>query len=39
MNISKEYTMKAIEEVNSKKIDIRKTIEKAVEFEGEKGVA
>ena len=39
MNISKENTMKAIEEINSKRIDIRKTIEKAAEFEGEKGVA
>ena len=39
MNISKENIMKAIEEVNSKRIDIRKTIEKAAEFEGEKGVA
>lgn len=39
MNISKENTMKIIEEVNSRRIDIRKTIEKAAEFAGEKGLA
>ena len=39
MDISKENTLKIIDEVNSRRIDIRKTIEKAAEFQGEKGVA
>ena len=39
MNVSKESTLKIIEEVNSRRLDIRKTIEKAAEFQGEKGVA
>lgn len=39
MDISKESTLKIINEISSKRIDIRKTIEKAAEFQGEKGVA
>ena len=34
-----EDMLKIIEEVNNKKIDVKKTIEKAAEFKGEKGVA
>ena len=39
MEISKENTLKIIEEINSKRIDIRKTIEKAAEFEGERAIS
>ena len=39
MDVSREDILKIIDEVDSRRIDIRKTIEKAAEFEGEKGVA
>ena len=39
MEISKENTLKIIEEVNSRRIDIEKTIKRAAEFQGEKGLA
>ena len=39
MDVSKENTLKIIDEVNSKRVDIRKTIEKAAEFEGQRGLA
>ena len=39
MNVSKESTLKIIDEVTNRRIDIRKTIEQAAEFEGEKAVA
>ena len=34
-----EDMLKLIEEVNNKKIDVKKTIEKAAEFKGESGIA
>ena len=39
MDISKECILKIIEELNSRRIDIKKTIERAAEFEGEKGIS
>ena len=39
MDISKEETLKIINELNSKRIDIKRTIEKAAEFEGERGIS
>ena len=39
MEISKENTLKIIEEVNSRKIDIEKTIRRAAEFQGERGLS
>ena len=39
MEISKEETLQIINEINSRRIDVEKTIRKAAEFEGEKGVA
>lgn len=39
MDVSREDILKIIDEVDSRRIDIRKTIEKAAEFHGENGVA
>ena len=39
MKVTKESTLKIIEEVNSRRVDIRKTIEKAAEFQGQRGLA
>lgn len=39
MEISKEEILKIIEEINTNRIDIRKTIEKAAEFKGERGIS
>lgn len=39
MDISKENTLEIINELNYKRIDIRKTIEKAAKFQGERGIS
>lgn len=39
MEFSKENTLKIIEEVNNRRIDIEKTIRRAAEFQGERGVS
>lgn len=39
MQYSKENTLKIMDEITNRRIDIKKTIERAAEFEGEKGVA
>ena len=39
MQYFKESTLKIMDEITNRRIDIRKTIERAAEFEGEKGVA
>lgn len=39
MDISKENTLEIITEVNSKRIDVKKTIEKAAEFKGKRGIS
>lgn len=39
MQYSKESTLKIMDEITNRRIDIRKTIERAAEFEGERGVA
>ena len=39
MQYSKESTLKIMDEITNRRIDIKKTIERAAEFEGERGVA